>query len=154
MSYGKYNSEKDNKIIDMFGKEVSFKTPEGYSGLFWGTVYNSKGKIMDDASDYFWDLSEEHENDGFEYWETISNFIEEHCSKYIAPYCGQDYHYQCGFGASDMNGLIDFCTKKPIPEMPDMPFEIEGKKYVIKWKYSSGHDDSDSEDGYYSPGDD
>ena len=139
MSFGKFQPAKTETIKNMHGETVTVNTPAGYSGLFWGAVYNSKGKNIRQADDYFLELGETHDpDDGFKYWDIISDAISEHCVKYIEPVCGPHHHYQSGFGGDESNGLIDFWTEKPIPEMPDMEFEIAGKKYVIKWKYSSG----------------
>lgn len=139
MPFGKFYPAKKEMIKTMRGESVLLETPAGYGGLFWGRVYDSDGKRMRMASDYFWNLGQENnpEHD-FQYWEDIDQLIGEYCAKYIHPYCGDRHHYQYGFGGDESDGLIDFWVKDPIPEIPDMPFEIAGKKYVIKWEFSSG----------------
>jgi hypothetical protein len=152
MSFGKFHAAKDEMITTLRGDKVPLHTPAGYGGLFWGSVYGPDGKRIRNAQDYFWDLGkDDHPDDDFQYWYDIDQLINEHCIKYIGPYRGENHHYQSGFGGDESDGLIDFWTEKPIPEMPDMPFEIAGKKYVLKWDYSPGHNiydeyESESED--------
>lgn len=141
MPFGKFHPAKTENVTNFRGETIEVSTPAGYGGLFWGEVYDSDGNRIKMASDYFWDLGkEDYPEDDFKYWEVIDEFIHQHCLKYIHEYRGKDHHYQSGFGGDESDGLIDFWTEKPIPEMPDMPFEIAGKKYVIKWDYSSGDD--------------
>jgi hypothetical protein len=145
MPFGKFIPAKTETIKNIRGELVSYSSPAGYGGLFWGRVYDSDGNLIRLASDYFWDLGQANNPEyDFQYWEDIDKLIGEHCEKYIYPYRGDDHHYQYGFGGDESDGLIDFWVKDPIPEMPDMPFEIAGKKYVMKWDYSSGdpHDDT------------
>ena len=145
MPFGKFHPAKDEMITTQRGEKVPLKTPAGYGGLFWGRVYGPDGKRIKIAQDYFMELGQD--EDEFKYWYEIDTLIHQHCVKYISPYCGPRHHYQSGFGGDESDGLIDFWTEKPIPEMPDMPFEIAGKAYVLKWEYSSGsHDESDDED--------
>jgi hypothetical protein len=141
MPFGKFIPAKTETIKNMRGELVSFSSPAGYGGLFWGRVYDSDGNRIRLASDYFWDLGKvDHPDNDFKYWEDIDELIGEYCMKYIDPYSSHDHHYQYGFGGDESDGLIDFWVKDPIPEMPDMQFEIAGKMYVIKWDYSSGDD--------------
>jgi hypothetical protein len=141
MPFGTFTPARDEMITNMNGDTVPLHTPAGYGGLFWGKVYTSDGNKIESAQDYFWELGkvDNPEND-FKYWEKIIDFINHHCIKYIGPVCGITHHYQSGFGGDESDGLIDFWTEKPVPEMPDMPFEIAGKAYVLKWEYSAGHD--------------
>jgi len=132
MPFGKFKPAKSERTTDSRGHPVVLNTPAGYGGIFWGTVYDSNGKIVDE--DYFSDLAENTDDD-YKYWDIIDEFILEHCLKYIDPFCGGQRCYQSGFGGKYSSGLIDFWTKDPIPEMPDMLFEIEGKKYIMKWRY-------------------
>jgi len=145
MPFGKFHAAKDEMITTMRGDKVPLKTPAGYGGLFWGRVYGPDGKKITIAQDYFMELGKD--EDEFKYWYEIDALIHQHCMKYIHPYRGDNHHYQSGFGGDESDGLIDFWTEKPIPEMPDMPFEIAGKAYVLKWDYSHGsHGESDNDD--------
>lgn len=133
MNYGTYISERNG---------VPLNTLAGYSGLFRGQVHSSlTGKLVSLAEDYFWMLGKiDYPDDEFKYWYYISDLINEHCIKYIRPYCGngENYYYQSGFGGDESNGLIDFWTQSPVPEMPDMHFKIAETLYMIKWKYIPG----------------
>jgi hypothetical protein len=144
MSFGRFYPAENRIITNIYGEKVPLNKPSGYGGLFWGSVYDAKGKHIEMASDYFWDREDLNTED-LNAWEEISNFIDDHCSKYIKPYCDDRHHYQSGFGGDECDGLIDFWTKDPIPDMPDMPFEIAGEKYTIRWDYSGGHDDYDED---------
>lgn len=144
MPFGKFRPESTETIKNMYGEMVTFTNHAGYGGLFWGSVYDSDGNQIRMADDYFWDFGKvDHPEDDFKYWYDIDNFIGEHCDKYIRPYSSNIHHYQYGFGGDESNGLIDFFVENPIPEMPDMPFEIAGKNYVMKWIYSSGSMEDD-----------
>lgn len=145
MPFGKFHPAKSEIITTMRGDKVPLNTPSGYGGLFWGRVYDSDGNRIRTASDYFWELGQDKPEDDFRYWYAIDELIHQHCLKYIHPYRGDNHHYQSGFGGDDCDGLIDFWVKEPIPEMPDMPFEIAGEKYIIKWEYSSGSMDEDED---------
>ncbi len=146
MPFGKFRPARDEIITTMSGDKVPLHTPAGYGGLFWGRVYGPDGNRIRIADDYFWELGQvDHPEDDFKYWYDIDELINQHCTKYIGPYRGSDHHYQSGFGGDESSGLIDFWTAERIPEMPDMPFEIAGKAYVLKWEYSSGSDESDSD---------
>lgn len=149
MPFGKFRPAENKIITNIYGEKVPLNTPSGYGGLFWGSVYDAKGKRINLASDYFWDRKLPLD-DQFDAWEHISECIDAHCSKYVAPYCDDRHSYQSGFGGDESDGLIDFWAKDPIPEMPDMPFEVAGEKYTIRWDYSSGHDDSDDEEESYT----
>jgi hypothetical protein len=144
MPYGKFIPAENKIITNIYGEKVPLNKPAGYTGLFWGSVLDAKGKTIELASDYFWDREDfEH---GFNCWEIIDEFIGQHCAKYISPYCGEKHSYQYGFGGDECDGLIDFWATERIPTMPDMPFEIAEEKYTITWRYSPGHSDDDDED--------
>jgi hypothetical protein len=141
MAFGRFIPAKTNTIKNSSGNTVTYNTPAGYVGLFWGRVYDSEGIDIGMAGEYFWELGKiDFPDDDFKYWHEINDAIDIYCLKYIDPYSSLDHHYQSGFGGDECSGLIDFWTKEPIPEMPDMPFEIAGKKYIMKWEYSSGDD--------------
>lgn len=138
MSFGKFYPASESII----GKKT-IKKPSGYSGLFWGTVYDTEDKVVENASTYFSNLADEEEDlDTFEYWETIYDKINLHCAEYIDPYIDEDerYHVQIGFGGSYCDGLIEFWSPVLIPEMPNLKFKIKDKQYTIKWEFSSGCD--------------
>ena len=144
MTFGKFKPARNEIITTMRGDKVPVSTPAGYGGLFWGRVYGSDGTRIRNAEEYFWDLGKvDHPDDDFKYWYEIDARINEHCTKYIAPYCDAHHHYQSGFGGDESDGLIDFWTEKPIPVMPTMRFEIAGQAYFLKWEYSGGHDSYD-----------
>lgn len=141
MPFGLFAPSRTDLITNKHGETVVLNTPEGYSGLFWGRVYDADGNRIKIAHDYFWHLGQvDYPDDDFKYWGIIDSRIAEHCDTYILPYCGKRHHYQSGFGGDESDGLVDFWTEKPIPEMPDMPFEISGNQYVMKWEYSSGEE--------------
>jgi hypothetical protein len=144
MPFGTFHPAEDKVITTMYGDQVPLKTPAGYGGLFWGHVYDSDGKQLCMASEYFLDLGKtDHPEDDFKYWYDIDELIHRHCMKYVHPYRGDTHHYQSGFGGDDCDGLIDFWLTEQVPEMPDMPFEIAGTQYVLKWTYSPGSMDAD-----------
>ena len=147
MPFGKFRPESTETTKNMYEEMVTFTNHAGYGGLFWGRVYDSDDNLIRLADDYFWELGKvDYPEDDFKYWYDIDNLIGKHCSKYVDPYKGINHHYQYGFGGDESSGVIDFFVEKPIPEMPDMPFTIAGKQYVIKWEYSSGSlEDSDEE---------
>lgn len=136
-------------MIKTWGENtVKISNPEGYYGLFWGRVYDQNGKCIYPASDYFMKLAEEKKIDTFHYWDTIYELIDAYCKKHITPLVEDDdddkYHYQSGFGGDECDGLIDFWLPKQVPDLPDMPFTIDGTSYVLKWVYAG--DDEDNED--------
>jgi hypothetical protein len=134
MPFGKFYPAKMEIITTSSGEIVETNSSDGYSGLLWGMVYTSNNNVIKNAEEYFYEL----DNNGYKYWDMIREFIATYCVNHIEPYCGSNGSYQYGFGGDECDGLIDFWTEKPIPEIPDMSFEIEGKRYVIKWHYSSG----------------
>jgi hypothetical protein len=141
MAFGKFIPAEEKMITNIYGEQVLLKKPAGYGGLFWGSVYfKDSGEHIKMAEFYFTDLAENNDNDTYDYWEKIDDCIGKHCKKYL-PSKGEHHHYQYGFGGDEGDGLIDFWLPKPVKEMPDMEFEIEGIKYVMKWDYSPGQDD-------------
>ncbi len=139
MPFGKFYPAKTERVKTILGEVVTFNTPAGYGGLFWGSVYDSDGNAISNAQDYFLELGKAHNRyHDYEYWDVIVDFIDEHCLKYVNPYCGDKHHYQSGFGGDEADGVIDFWVEEQLPEMPKMPFEIAGKSYIMKWYYSTG----------------
>jgi hypothetical protein len=131
MPFGKFSPAKTEIVKSMSGQEITVNTPAGYSGIFWGTVYDSDETPMTGAYEYFMAL-DDLDTDCLD---RISDLIYKHTLTYIDPYCGEHHHYQSGFGGDENDGLIDFWTENSIPEMPDMPFEVAGRQYVLKWDY-------------------
>jgi hypothetical protein len=87
------------------------------------------------------DLAKENEeSDTFKYWDMIYKLIDELCTRHLKPLMNGDesYAYQSGFGGDESDGLIDFWLPVKVPELPIISFEIYGKKYELRWKYSSG----------------
>ena len=141
MAFGKYYPPEEKMITTIKGEQVLLKKPAGYGGLFWGSVYfKESGEHIKMAEYYFTDVAESNGNDSYEYWETIDDYIGKHCKKYIKYTPHKSYHYQHGFGGDESDGLIDFWLPEPVKEMPDMEFEIDRVKYIMKWQYSSGHE--------------
>lgn len=146
MPYGKFKPAKTTLIKNRWdGHEATVSTPDGYGGLFWGRVYDAGNTLIFPASDYFMRLAEDKQLDTFEYWNILTELIDRHCVEYLNPLMGQNlnYNYQSGFGGDDCDGLIDFWLPVQVPDLPDMPFTIEGKPYVLKWQYSPGGDDDE-----------
>lgn len=138
MSFGKYFPASQKTIGDK-----TIKIPSGYSGVFWGTVYDKNNNIIEDAKWHFYHLANDDEDkDVFDYWDIISEQISMHCNTYIDPYIDEDEHFhaQSGFGGDCCDGLIEFWSPVTIPEMPDLKFKIEDEEYTIKWEFSSGSD--------------
>lgn len=132
--YGKYSKAKSLVITSSNGEKVSIKNPAGYSGIFFGSVYDSNDNKIKSAENYF--IDEDHD---YTQWDIISEKIDEYCAKYIDPLLGTNphYSYQCGFGGKFFDGLIDFWLPVKVPELPNLAFEIKDKKYTMKWEYSS-----------------
>lgn len=141
MPFGKFHPAKNEIITNMYGEKVPLNTPAGYGGLFWGRVFHGNGRRINLAQDYFMKLAKKNgEEDEFIYWELIDAEIGKHCEKYIDPFYKSSHHYQYGFGGDESDGLIDFWLPEQIPEMPPLRFKIRGKKYILRWEYSSGDD--------------
>lgn len=111
----------------------------GYGGLFWGAVYDSDELRILSASDYFVDLAESNDLDMFTYCDAINELINHCCHKQFDSLLDKTttHCYQSGFGGSNCDGLIDFWLPKPIPEMPDIQFIIDDKRYTLRWTFSS-----------------
>jgi len=103
----------------------------------WGSVRNEDGSIFKYASDYFFKIKD----DSNEAWDIISDKLDRHVRMHIGEVDrDKNRWWQSGFGGDEMDGLIDFCLPTPIECLPDMEFEILGKKYVMSFTY--GGDDS------------
>jgi hypothetical protein len=134
----------------MYGQKVKCECDIiGYSGLFWGSVRNEDGTIVkgtkmyngeefpiDSAEEYFFEI----EDNGKDAWDIINDKLSRHMQTHIGEIDLTKYHWQCGFGGDEMDGLVDFCLPTQIPCPPDMEFEILGKNYVMSFRY--GGDDS------------
>lgn len=137
--YGTYQPAEQKTFKDFKDETVTLNTPAGYAGLFWGKIYDSDGYRLYAASDYLMKLAKANgEENEFKYWDVINDLITELCNTYIKPLMGEDesYAYQSGFGGDECDGLIDFWLPVQVPELPMIPFEIEGKKYVLHWEFS------------------
>lgn len=144
MAFGKFIPAESKIITNIYGEKVPLNKPAGYAGLFWGTVFDENGGKIDVASDYFRELASDlGEDDDFCYWEIIDHAIEQYCKKHLRPISDKSerHHYQYGFGGDNCDGLIDFWLPESVPEMPDLEFTIDNKKYTIRWEYSPGDDD-------------
>jgi hypothetical protein len=130
----------------MYGhKHKSNSGITGYIGLFWGSVCNEDGTNLkstkkygeeivesDSAADYFFDI----EDGGNEAWDIINDKLHRHLRKHIGEVDHIKYHWQCGFGGDEMDGLLDFWLPTQIECPPDMEFKILGRKYVMYFSYS------------------
>jgi hypothetical protein len=92
-----------------------------YCGLIWGRVYTANNIRIKDAESLFWD-----ENPDL--YIEISDYIFEHVRKYI--HVG---YFQSGFGGDDQDGCIDYAWDKPVPKIDPMQFEINGRKYIMRF---------------------
>lgn len=129
----------------MYGhKHTSKSGITGYIGLFWGSVRNEDGSVLkstkkygeeivesDSATDYFFDI----EDNGNEAWDIINEKLQRHMRTHIGKVDFHEYHWQCGFGGDEMDGLLDFWLPTQIGCPPDMQFEILGRKYVMSFNY-------------------
>lgn len=144
MPYGKFKPAEKYVVKNPWdGSKTKVSHPDGYSGLFWGRVYDAGNTLIYPASDYFMHLAEDKKVETFEYWNILYELIDGYCAKHITPLKGDStkHHYQSGFGGDECDGLIDFWLPVQVPDLPDMPFTIEGKPYVLKWKYSGDDDE-------------
>jgi len=138
-------------------------SPKGYSGMFWGSVRNEDGSLVkgtrmyngepfetDSAEQFFFDI----EDNGREAWDIINDKLHRHLQKHIGEVDRDKYHWQCGFGGDEMDGLLDFWLPTQIECPPDMKFEILGKKYVMSFHYSGddelsfSSEEEDEDDDY------
>jgi hypothetical protein len=94
-----------------------------YSGLLWCSVYDAQGNHIKKAEDIFFVENEDLLMD-------ISNYMYSHVSKFIL-----EGDFQAGFGGDDMDGCVDYATPKPCPIIPEMPFEVNGRKYTMVYSY-------------------
>ena len=147
-SYGKYYPvhKFDGKRSD--GTEYSGETPAGYGGLFRADVTDMDGNSLHDYSvaDYFLGLKNPDENEdtyknlNFETWEIINEHVRDVLSKHM-PEQDDKYHWQCGFGGDEGDGLIDFFCKEKIDLPPPSIFRVYGKSYRMTWYYDGDDDE-------------
>lgn len=140
MAYGSFKPAEVKTFKDFKDETVVLNTPAGYAGLFLGRLYDSDGYRVRCGSNYLMDLAEENgEEDGFAYWDVVSALIDKQCETYLKPLMNGDesYAYQSGFGGDESDGLIDFWLPTQVPELPNIPFEVGGKKFELRWEYSA-----------------
>jgi hypothetical protein len=142
--YGKYLEKETFVGIRRDGTEYSGQRPAGYTGLFRGHVTDIDGNKIHEysACDYFLDLKKPENDDGglnFETWEIINQQLGEFVKIHM-PQQEDEYHWQCGFGGDESDGLIDFFCKQKVKLPPPMIFEVYGKKYEMTWKYYGDSD--------------
>jgi hypothetical protein len=139
----------------MFGTfSESDSGAKGYVGMFWGTVLNEDGSKLkgmmkygdemvktNQASDILFDVTDGDQTA----WEIINDDLSIHITKHIGN-VDQPYSWQCGFGGDEMDGCLDFWLPTKIACPPDMQFEINGKMYIMKFKYSDDESDLSSEE--------
>ena len=125
----------------MYGQKLKSKSGiTGYTGLFWGSVRNADGSAVkgtriyngeefptDSAEEYFFNIEDA--------WEIINDKLYRHLHTHIGDVEHDKYHWQCGFGGDEMDGLLDFWLPRQIACPPDMTFEVLGKKYVMSFSY-------------------
>ena len=102
--------------------------PFNVCGLIRANIYNQDDSLLANAADYFFDM-----DDMGVYWEIISDKVENHVSKYFPAREPSKNVWQAGFGGDESDGLIDFALQAYPPVVPDMEFEIENKKYTMKF---------------------
>jgi hypothetical protein len=121
----------------MYGhKHKSNSGITGYLGMFWGSVRNEDRTALEDAADYFFDIVD----NGRDAWDIINDKLHRHLRKHIGEVDPIKYHWQCGFGGDEMDGLLDFWLPTQITCPPDMKFAILDRKYVMSFSYAG--DDS------------
>ena len=96
-----------------------------YTGLIYGGVYDATDKRIKNADNLFWEF-----DDG-KTCEILSQTVHDHASKYIL-----NGFFQAGFSGDDSDGMIDYCSTFPIQQIPAMEFEVDNKKYVMKFSKS------------------
>jgi hypothetical protein len=144
MVYGTFHPAETKIITNVFGNKVLSKTPEGYSGLFWGKMSfemdDGTGDIVEielkNAQDYFLTLGREFRpDDPYIFWTKIDRSIGRYCEKYIAPYMNNNiaYNYQYGFGGDKCDGLIEYWLPVQIPQMKRWRFKILDTYYIYEW---------------------
>ncbi len=141
MAYGLFKQAEVKTFKDFKDETVVLNTPAGYAGLFWGRLYDSDGYRIYCGSEILMRLAQENgETDMFAYWDVVSKLIDKQCETYLKPLMNGDesYAYQSGFGADECDGLIDFWLPTKVPELPNIPFEVGGKKFELRWEYSTG----------------
>lgn len=134
------------------GKSMdAYISPKGYCGMFQGSVSNEDGSALEDAQDYFFDMKVD--DDGNDAWEIINNNLHRHLRKHIGKVDPIKYHWQCGFGGDEMDGLLDFWLPTQIKCPPDMKFTILNKNYVMSFSYAGedsglSSEEEDQDDDY------
>ena len=103
--------------------------PFNVCGLIRAKVYNQDGSLLKNAEDYFFEMDD---MVGL-YWEIISNNVSKHVAAYFPKWELDKNSWQAGFGGDEGSGLIDFALQSHPPAVPDMEFEIENKKYIMKF---------------------
>ena len=130
--YGEFKPEE--RFINQFSnKEVVI--PAGYSGLFVGSVYDSRNKLIPDADTYFWNLDQSMGKLGDD---SIFYELRSHLAKKWHPIesAYSKYSYQSGFGGDEGSGMVDFFLEKKMPCPPDIKFKVYNKNYTMKFRYS------------------
>ena len=120
--------------------------PDGYVGLFLGTIFDEDGSKFRCLREYAGQLVQ---SDSFNLyvldiegaWDKINDKLQDHMTKHIGP-VAMPYGWQCGFGGDEMDGLLDYWLPTKLACPPEMKFTISGMKYIMKFSYS-GEDDSD-----------
>ena len=79
------------------------------------------------------------EDNGKEAWDIINDKLHCQLQTQIGKVDFNKYHWQCGFGGDEMDGLLDFWLPTQIACPADMHFTILGKNYVMSFIY--GGDD-------------
>jgi len=96
-------------------------------GLIWTTIHREDGSLFRNAADYFFDL--EHPSD--DYISMVTELMQCHVERYFPKYDTASNVWQVEFGGDGQDGLIDYALQSPPPSIPDMVFEVEGKKYTM-----------------------
>jgi len=147
------------------GKSINAHiSPKGYYGVFWGSVSNEDGSVptrmkkfgdgeieTENAQEYFYDMKvDDRGNDAYD---IINDNLHRHLQTHIGEVDPIKYHWQCGFGGDEMDGMLDFWLPTKIKCPPDMKFAILGKNYVMSFSYaeddsglSSEEEDQDDDD--------
>lgn len=135
---GKYQPAETTTVQTKDG-EKTIHTPEGYSGIIWGRLYDSHGTYIRMGDDYIDQLATKNGADNCDYWLEITDLIYAHCDTYLKPIRDKSEHkyysYQCEFGGDGGSGMIDFWLPEQIPELPEMHFTIGGESFIMRWNY-------------------
>lgn len=139
--YGKYLESEKYSGVRSDGTTYTGERPAGYTGLFRGHVTDIDGNKLHEysASDYFLKLQNNENELNFETWNIINDELSKFAEKHM-PSDEESHHWQCGFGADEGDGLIDFFCKQKVKIPPPMIFEVYGKKYEMTWTYVGDSD--------------